>query len=123
MGARGLDGSNPADDSGEGSLSGSHWGRISPAVTPLSLDQVRTQLHKVLVSGPFANADRMRRFLEFVVEHTLSSPDKPLKELTIGIELYSADFDPRISAVVLWTQRACEQSFGNTTDPTERRTR
>ncbi len=69
-------------------------------MTAPSSDQVRTQLRRVLVSGGFANADRMRRFLEFVVEHTLSSPDKPLKEMTIGIELYAADFDPRISAVV-----------------------
>lgn len=69
-------------------------------MTALSSDQVRTQLRRVLVSGGFANADRMRRFLEFVVEHTLSSPDKPLKEMTIGIELYARDFDPRISAVV-----------------------
>jgi TolB-like protein len=57
-------------------------------------------LRKVLVSGAFANADRMRRFLEFVVEHTLRSPDKPLKEVIIGLELYSRDFDPRISAAV-----------------------
>ncbi|HXJ92677.1 MAG TPA: hypothetical protein VMT20_07315 [Terriglobia bacterium] len=54
----------------------------------------------MLASGPFASADRMRRFLEFVVEHKLTSPDKPLKELTIGMELYAADFDPRLTAVV-----------------------
>jgi hypothetical protein len=69
-------------------------------VSPQSLDRVRKQLHKVLVSGPFANAERMRRFLEFVVEHTLSSPDQPLKEMIVGMELYSSDFDPRISAVI-----------------------
>jgi TolB-like protein len=47
-------------------------------------------------------AERMRRFLEFVVEHTLSLPDEPLKEMVIGIELYALhqEFDPRISAVV-----------------------
>ncbi|MDX6457056.1 MAG: hypothetical protein QOE55_753, partial [Acidobacteriaceae bacterium] len=31
----------------------------------------------------------MRRFLEFVVEHTLSSPKEHLKEIIIGIELYA----------------------------------
>src|ERR1700748_1940784 len=64
--------------------------------------QVRTQLQKVLASTVFANAERMRRLLEFVVEHTLSSPNEQLKEIVIGIELYAGqgDFDPRISAVV-----------------------
>ena len=60
------------------------------------------QLQKVFASTAFANAERMRRFLEFVVEHTLSSPNEHLKEMIIGIELYAGhgEFDPRISAVV-----------------------
>jgi TolB-like protein/Tfp pilus assembly protein PilF len=64
--------------------------------------QIRTQLQKVLASTAFANAERMRRFLEFVVEHTLSSPNEHLKEIIIGIELYAGhgEFDPRITAVV-----------------------
>ncbi len=64
--------------------------------------QIRTQLQKVLASTAFANAERMRRFLEFVVEHTLSSPNEHLKEMIIGIELYAGhgEFDPRITAVV-----------------------
>ena len=64
--------------------------------------QIRTQLQKVLASSAFANAERMRRFLEFVVEHTLSSPKEHLKEIIIGIELYAGhgEFDPRVTAVV-----------------------
>jgi TolB-like protein len=64
--------------------------------------QIRTQLQRVLASTAFANAERMRRFLEFVVEHTLSSPNEHLKEIIIGIELYAGhgEFDPRITAVV-----------------------
>jgi TolB-like protein/Tfp pilus assembly protein PilF len=64
--------------------------------------QIRAQLQKVLASTAFAHAERMRRFLEFVVEHTLSSPNEHLKEMLIGIELYAAhgEFDPRITAVV-----------------------
>ncbi len=44
----------------------------------------------------------MRCFLEFVVEHTLSSPNEHLKEMIIGIELYAGhgEFDPRITSVV-----------------------
>jgi hypothetical protein len=49
--------------------------------------QIKTQLQKVLASTAFANAERMRRFLEFVVEHSLSSPNEHLKEMIIGIEL------------------------------------
>ena len=50
----------------------------------------------------FANAERMRRFLEFVVEYTLRTPEEPLKEMIVGLELYAegGDFDPRISSVV-----------------------
>jgi TolB-like protein/Tfp pilus assembly protein PilF len=67
-----------------------------------SVDQIRTQLHKMLASPAFANAERMRRFLEFIVEHALSSPNEPLKEMIIGIELYAGhgEFDPRITSVV-----------------------
>ena len=69
---------------------------------PQPAGQIRTQLQKVLSSTAFANAERMRRFLEFVVEHTLSAPNEHLKEMTIGLELYAGhgEFDPRITAVV-----------------------
>jgi serine/threonine-protein kinase len=69
---------------------------------PQPVVQIRTQLQKVLASAAFASAERMRRFLEFVVEHTLSSPNEHLKEIIIGIELYAGhgEFDPRITAVV-----------------------
>jgi len=67
-----------------------------------SQEQVRSQLRKVLGSATFAKAERLRRFLEFIVEHTLSSPGELLKEMIVGIELYALhqEFDPRISAVV-----------------------
>jgi TolB-like protein len=44
----------------------------------------------------------MRRFLRFVVEHALSSPNEPLKEMIVGMELYAGqgEFDPRTTAVV-----------------------
>ena len=69
---------------------------------PHSPEQIRTQLGKMLTSGTFAQAERLRRFLGFIVEHSLTSPDVPLKEIIVGIELYAAggDFDPRVTAVV-----------------------
>src|SRR5215472_5234999 len=67
-----------------------------------SAQDVRSELSKVLDSPTFSRTERLRLFLEFVVRHALSSPDQPLKEMAIGIELYAAhqEFDPRISAVV-----------------------
>jgi TolB-like protein len=69
---------------------------------PQSAEQIRSQVRKVLGSAAFAKAERLRRFLEFIVEHTLSSPSQPLKEMIIGSELYALhqEFDPRISSVV-----------------------
>jgi hypothetical protein len=50
----------------------------------------------VLESAAFQKAERLRRFLEFIVEHTVSSPTEPLKEMIVGIELYAfgQKFDP-----------------------------
>jgi TolB-like protein/Flp pilus assembly protein TadD len=71
-------------------------------MAPHSPEQIRAQLGKILASDAFVHAERMRRFLGFVVEHSLSSPGIPLKETIVGIELYApgGDFDPRISAAV-----------------------
>ena len=65
-------------------------------------DGIRTELRKILASATFARAERMRRLLEFIVEHSLSLPNEPLKEMTIGMELYAAhgEFDPQVTSVV-----------------------
>jgi TolB-like protein/Flp pilus assembly protein TadD len=67
-----------------------------------SPDHVRNALRKIVASSVFVNAERMRRFLEFIIEHTLCSPNEPLKEMIVGVEIYAVngDFDPRISSVV-----------------------
>lgn len=56
----------------------------------------------MLESKVFASAERMRRLLEFIVDHSLRFPGEPLKEITIGANLYAAggDFDPRLTAAV-----------------------
>jgi TolB-like protein len=71
-------------------------------VSPPPSDHIRAQLDKLLESQPFAGAERLRRFLKFIVDHSLEFPTKPLKEIIIGTELYASngDFDPRLSAVV-----------------------
>ncbi len=64
--------------------------------------EVVSELYKVLESETFSKTERLRLFLKFIVQHALATPEQPLKEMTIGIELYAAhqEFDPRISAVV-----------------------
>ena len=71
-------------------------------MSPPSTERVTDHLHRILSSPAFANAERMRRYLRFVVEHTLSSPNEPLKEIIVGMTLYTGkgDFDPRTTAVV-----------------------
>jgi serine/threonine-protein kinase len=63
---------------------------------------VTEHLHKILASPAFVNADRMRRYLRFVVEHALTAPHESLKEMTVGMALYAVkgDFDPRNTAAV-----------------------
>lgn len=69
---------------------------------PLSPDHIRTHLAKLLKSQAFAGTERLRGFLQFIVEQNLEFPNEPLKEIIIGRELYASDgdFDPRLSAVV-----------------------
>jgi hypothetical protein len=69
------------------------------------LDQgevVRVNLEKVIGSSPFATADRLRRFLRYIVEKSLAREGEALKEYAIGVEVYGRkqDFDPRIDAIV-----------------------
>jgi hypothetical protein len=61
---------------------------------------VRRLLIKILASPGFALADRMSRFLSFAVECWIAGV--PLKETTIGVEVYgrAADYDPRIDPIV-----------------------
>jgi class 3 adenylate cyclase len=61
-----------------------------------------THVARVLESGPFARAPRMRRFLRFLVDETLAGRAARLKEYTIGTAVFDKpdDFDPLTSAVV-----------------------
>jgi TolB-like protein/Tfp pilus assembly protein PilF len=63
---------------------------------------VRAELEKILASSGFRNADRMARFLRFVVERTLDGKLDDLKEYSIGMEVFDrgASFDPRLDPVV-----------------------
>jgi TolB-like protein len=65
-------------------------------------DQVTRQLDRILASDGFTNADRMSRFLRFVVGRVLAGEADQVKEYVIGVEVFGRDpgFDPRLDSIV-----------------------
>jgi tetratricopeptide (TPR) repeat protein len=59
-------------------------------------------LEKLLSSHTLQSSPRLRRFLERVVRHALAGHDDPLKEYTLGVEVFDRGlrFDPRVDAIV-----------------------
>ncbi len=58
---------------------------------------VAEQLDRILASKAFRQADRLKRFLTFVVEETLAGRRDRLKEYVVGVEVFGKpeSFDPR----------------------------
>src|SRR3954452_10585612 len=69
---------------------------------PVDADLVRQCVARILDSSFFSGSARMRSFLRFVVERTLSGAGAGLKEYVLGIEIFGRKdlFDPRVDAVV-----------------------
>lgn len=67
-----------------------------------SAENVRRQLGRLLASEGFANADRMSRFLRYVVERTLAGEADRLKEYAIGVDVFDRndEYDPRMDSIV-----------------------
>jgi TolB-like protein len=65
-------------------------------------NQVRDQLDRILTSEVFANADRLSRFLRYVVERTLAGEADQLKEYAVGVGVFerSEQYDPRVDSIV-----------------------
>jgi tetratricopeptide (TPR) repeat protein len=68
----------------------------------LSPDLVEVALEKVLSSHTLQTSPRLRRFLEYVVRHSLVGDDAALKEYTLGVDVFDRGvrFDPRDDAIV-----------------------
>jgi len=64
--------------------------------------EVRQELQRILTSGTFQPCERLRSFLEFIVEGALQGRLERFKEYVLGTEVYGkgADFDPRIDSTV-----------------------
>src|ERR1700675_2765084 len=68
----------------------------------ISVESIRAALEKILASPGFANADRLSRFIRYVVEETLNGQTDKLKESLLGIDVFGRKptYDPRVDAVV-----------------------
>jgi TolB-like protein/Flp pilus assembly protein TadD len=69
---------------------------------PVPSDLVRSQLERILASRTFAQAERLRKFLRFVVEASLEGDGPPPKEYVIAVEVCgrAPDFDPAADPIV-----------------------
>jgi TolB-like protein len=67
-----------------------------------SSDEIHRQLERILASEYFANAERLSRFLRYVVDRTCAGEGERLKEFVIGTEVFDRDhrYDPRLDSVV-----------------------
>jgi hypothetical protein len=54
---------------------------------------IREQLDRLLGSSYFNHSKRIPSFLKFVVEQTVSGQTEPLKERTLGVEIFGRDAD------------------------------
>jgi eukaryotic-like serine/threonine-protein kinase len=68
---------------------------------------VRCELERLLTSPSLRDSDHLKRFLRYIVEHTLAGEGDGLKEYRLGMEVFDRDasFDPKIDPVVRMTAR------------------
>jgi adenylate cyclase len=73
----------------------------TPVMDPTP-DQIRSQLDRILQSPGFVGAERVSRFLRYVVERSLAGGADQLKEYVIGVEVFdrSEQYDPRVDSIV-----------------------
>jgi hypothetical protein len=69
--------------------------------------EVRSELERVLSSTLFRDAEGLKRFLRYTVEHTLQGEGDQLKEYRLGLDVFDRDssFDPRLDPVVRMAAR------------------
>jgi serine/threonine-protein kinase len=62
----------------------------------------RQQLERILASAAFRPADRLKRFLSFIVTEALEGRGDQLKEYVIGVQVFDKEssFDPRADPIV-----------------------
>jgi hypothetical protein len=63
----------------------------SNSIAQLDRDAVDVQLRRILSSTTFARSPRSRELLDYLVRYALRDSHRPIKEMTIGIELFRRD--------------------------------
>src|ERR1700747_2403033 len=73
-----------------------------PFVNSEQRELIRSCTSKIVASPLFANAERLRRFLLYCVEHALEERTNRLKETLLGMEGFDrgSAFDPRDDSIV-----------------------
>lgn len=76
-------------------------------------DVIRIQLSRILKSEGFVRAQRMRRFLGFIVEEALAGRSSQLCEYSIGISVFGRDesFEPGLDPIVRNDARRLRQKL------------
>ena len=65
-------------------------------------ETIAEQLKRIVTSKAFRQADRLKRYLSFIVEETLAGRGESLKEFVVGVEVFGKpeSFDPRNDPIV-----------------------
>src|SRR5678815_3489300 len=79
-----------------------------------SVSSIRLQLDRMLQSLTFANAPGLSRFLRHLVEQAIGGNTAPLKEYSVGVEVFERgeSFDPRIDTIVRVQARKLRAKLG-----------
>ena len=73
----------------------------SPIAEPTESD-VRLQLRRILASRFFCNSERLRRFMNFAVNHALFGEGQHLKEVVLGVQVFDrgSTYNSRMDPIV-----------------------
>lgn len=90
--------------SAENSLASLHRQKGNHAVPEAA---VRSELERLLASRSLRDSDLLKRFLRYIVEHTLAGEGDQFKEYRLGVDVFGRDasFDPRLDPVVRMAAR------------------
>ena len=77
-------------------------GVAMPAGEQIAPEEIRIQLHEILESKDFQASPRLRDFLNFVVERTITGHGQDLKAYTVALEVFGlgTDFDPNTNPLI-----------------------
>lgn len=73
-----------------------------PAAASFQMEEVRTQLERIVQSRTFGGSEQLKRLLELVVNRSLEGQTALLKEYTLGLDVFQRppDYDPKLDPIV-----------------------